>query len=767
MSEIQWLDRLDPAQVAFGSKARALARLQQRGYPVAPGFVIPAAEFEAALAHLHQTEPSAVDLACSNRLNTDDRHALQATARQLRAALQATPLSAPLATQLTAAAARLPACAIVRPSLVLPETQVAVPGLLGAIACHSTPEAIATAVRGVWAELFAARSLVYWHHANCPLANVGLALLVQPLSPAKAAGTASTAGNPWKLQAVPGLGHSLTRGEADPDRYDIDAHDGTLRHQQRGFKPLRYRPSDREPLYAEPADERDAPALDAAQLAAIVSLLRRLDAERPDGFELEWTSGDSVQIVQFEPALTCDLSSQPIARSVRLQGVAAAPGRASGTAQVIVDGYAASLPDDAIVVAEAIAPEWLPLLKQARGLVVERGGLTSHAAILARELGIAAVVGATGALEYFQDGDRIALDGHRGEVWSGMIGEGERDGSGTGVGSERGELGFAAGTDGEREEGEASAIATERAAAALGISSRSLQFAAAATGRPVRGMQLWASCSQPERLAALAALPVDGIGLVRGERVLAEWVGSEPQSRWLPVRSAEVRDRLAERLLELARGVAPRPVTYRSTDWLPDGQPFAPLSLRRGTAAVRQDPRLFDLEVAALQQARARGGTNLRLLLPFARNVREVEFCRDRVAAAGLDIDLGVMVEVPALMFALPECVRAGVSWVAVGTSDLAQLVLASDREDPVALRLEDRPGFLAALRFLIEQAQAAGLPCLLCGPLAAAPEAIAAAVQWGATGLVVEPDSVAIVHREILRLERQLLLEAARRHDL
>jgi pyruvate,water dikinase len=381
---------------------------------------------------------------------------------------------------------------------------------------------------------------------------------------------------------------------------------------------------------------------------------------------------------------------------------------------------------------QSITPDWLPLLKKAAGVVAEQGGLTCHAAILARELGIPAVVGATGATQLLVSGKTFLIDGDRGEVYA----------------------------------LESQVTATPEVTPVAETPPLSAKITT----------KLMANLSQISSLEKAANLPLDGVGLLRSELMLLEALRGQHPQEWINSgRQLELGAIMAELVGQFAEAFAPRPVFYRSLDWRSHEFPSFtgnlsrppetnPILGWRGTFSYQQDPALFDLELRALAQVQQLGYHNLRLLLPFVRTVEEFSFCRQRVELAGLTQDaqfeLWIMAEVPSVIFLLPDYVQAGVQGISIGTNDLTQLLLGVDREQAQMATVfnERHPAVIRAIQQLIQLAKQAGIPCSICGQAPAQyPEMVEQLVQWGITAISVELDAVERTYSAIARAENGL----------
>lgn len=763
MDYLHLLEAIQPAQRALvGEHAFRLSQLQRQGYPTLPGIVVDSTSCARAIAAACESEPALADLWQQVAGEPEDisANSLQHQARAAARAIQTIPTTEAMAiaTALQEMLATWPVVAVaLRPSFAFPGAERrSIPDLLGDRAVRGDrPEELAIALQQLWIQAFSGQSLFYWRKLGVPLSALGVSVLVQPLFPTKIAGQVRATPECWEIETISGLGHSLIRGEADPERCLLVPDSGRIISQQPGQQLRIYQPTAAiaNAIESIPLDTKlPFPLLDLPCLEQLTAVLQQLALDTPE-FELDWEfslAEERLHLGRWSPLLPP--ANAPAARRPgrgSLRGIAAAPGRAIASAYLLEAGERASvLSPGWIVVARQIAPAQLPLLEQASGIILEEGGLTSHGAILARELGIPAVVGVPAATAILHPGQTIALDGDRGEV--------DPDPDPTPEPAIVSELPPTAGPANPPANPNPIAAAVE--AAPLPVEDERLW-----------GTQLLVNLSQAKSAPEAARLPVDGVGLLRADLLLLAATKQHPLATWLQ------RDRrpqlLALLIGELERIVvpfAPRPVFYRACDWLDaegtetEGTPWLG---RRGTARIRQDPTLFDLELAAIAQLRQQGHAQLKLVLPFVRSVEEFQFCRQRAIAAGLaDLEIWLMLEVPSALLLLPDYAAAGAAGFAIGTNDLTQLVLGVERDAPDQPYDERHPAMLAALQQAIAQARDLGLPCSLCGQMVARfPETIDACIRWGITALSVEPTAVTATAQAIARAERRLLLDAAR----
>ncbi|PSB27001.1 putative PEP-binding protein [Stenomitos frigidus] len=831
MANLYWLDQIQPHHRALvGNKAFYLSQLLQKEFPVVPGFVVSARMLRQFLEAIDWSEPLFADLPHSSlRLDIENPRQLQAIAQQLRQAIEVPALPVAWLTELNAAIQQLQTPVVVlRPSLFVKATASKAPKVK-AIAdgrsstlfdiqiCHATEAELAQGLKCLWAQLFRAKSLFYWQRLGIPLHQVKLAVLVQPLRSAIASGSVQRREQTFQVESTTGLGMAIAWGEVSPDVYEAEATSGIVRTQQLGKRAIVYQAADGSAVQPKPDEltasmvetalaphltplashphalpllqaylpddiQRSRFSLTDAQVSTLVQLVQGVVASFSNVSALEWTlttekDGESAQFCLTQViTLASQARSQTLhhalqpssptvvtlnrllcspgeavtleqtlstkeSQALLVSGLAAGQGRSIANASVIspLHNTLDTIPLGTILVAEMLPPDWLMLIKQAAGIVLEQGSMTSHSAIIARELGVPAVVAAPNATQQIQTGELIMIDGDRGHVYR------------------LGDM-----TDPVHH-----------------LPDAPPANVMAPGDRPLLGTRLMVNLSQPDQLESIAALPIDGIGLLRGELMALSVLEHQHPLQWLQSgRSADLVERLATRISQFAAALAPRPVFYRSLNLrshesrsLPGGEAVAaeinPTLGLHGTFSYCLDPALFDLELAALAQVQA-AYSNIHLLLPFVRTVEEFSFCQERVHKAGLtrnpEFQLWIMAEVPSVLFLLPDYVRAGVQGIAIGTNDLTQLLFGADRDHSAMASAFDarHPAVRAAIAQLIQQAKQAGIPCSICGQAPSHdPELVEMLVRWGIASISVDPGAVETTYGAIARAEA-LLLETA-----
>jgi pyruvate, water dikinase len=763
VDKLYWLDQIklqDRAKV--GVQAFDLSKIKQQGYPVLPGFVVEGDVLRQFLETLNSSESLIADLPHSSlHLDVNNWRQLQQVAGRLRQEIiSATVPHHWVRTIFQAARQWQRSSLILRPSLAISTNQEMknISGLLESVYCPCEEEEIGKALKLLWSQLFRARSLLYWRSVGISLPKINLGVLVQPVNNAIASGIINTKSSGWDIEATWGLGLAITNGEVLPDVYYIEPKTGVVTERQLGNKMLAYRLNHDTAFSAQQLQptldtnfllaylleesQQQEYALPEEYLQELITLGNQVVGELGTNLTMKWTIAQeslSTKLYITEVAVP-----QPVNKNVQfIQGIGAARGRIIANTYILSSSQKPiQVPKGVILIASVITPDCLPLLQGVAGIITEQGGLTSHGAILARELGIPAVVSATGATTLLQTGEKLLLDGDKGEVYR-LTEDGEKFSS---------------------EEIE-------------GLINQEKNVNYQPTNLPIIATKLLVNLSQERLIEQVQHLPVDGVGLLRSELMMLNILeGKHPREWIIEGNQAELLELLSEQIRQFARAFSPRPIFYRSLDYLSYDLPSLSTETssilgERGVFSYMQNPAVFELELQALAIVQASGYRNINLLLPFVRSVEEFIFCRHKVEQAGLtkisQFQLWIMAEVPSVLFLLPEYIKAGVAGISIGTNDLTQLLLGIDREQGKLGTIfdESHPAVMAAIAQLINMAQAGGIPCSICGQAPVLyPDIIDQLIAWGITSISVEPEAVERTYQAIARAEQRLILAAARR---
>jgi pyruvate,water dikinase len=516
-----------------------------------------------------------------------------------------------------------------------------------------------------------------------------------------------------------------------------------------------------------PEDERrraclpDEAVMELAAAAIAIEQHYSHRAGRWTPMDIEWAQdgpGGALHIVQARPETVA--SRRPVQELVRhVLAPGAQPPRVLACGRAVGEGIAtgrirrieaaaalALFEPGEVLVAPMTTPDWEPVMKRAAAIVTERGGRTCHAAIVARELGIPAVVGAAGALQALAPGQAVTVSCAEGEIAHVYDGTLEH-------GVERTDLGTL----------------------------------------PRTRTRLMVNLGNPGLAWKTALLPCDGVGLARLEFVISEHVGAHPMALLHPERITDASQRrrvqalwqeagspsgaayfvekLSEGVGTIAAAFWPRPVVARLSDFksneyagLPGGADFEPrednpmLGLRGAARYVHPAyAEAFALECAALARVRAEMGlSNLAVMVPFCRRLEEARAVLAAMARHGLargsgptqaadgrGLQVVMMCEIPnnvILMDEFAACFDA----FSIGSNDLTQLTLGVDRDSALVASSFDEgdAGMLRMYRLAIEGAHRQERPIGICGQAPSdRPEIARALVALGIDSLSLSPD--------------------------
>lgn len=608
-------------------------------------------------------------------------------------------------------------------------------------------------VKLCWSSLFTPRAIFYREEKGFNHFKVNLAVIVQEMIQSEISGIAFTVDpttndkHKMVVEAVWGLGELIVQGSVTPDKYELERHSLEILNIDRQPQTRELvRDGRRTKERSVSKSRQKKQKLSEKEIKELAKILQRIHTHYFFPQDIEWArSRGKFYIVQSRPITTLrEISNDKLQMSngetmtkVResvLKGQGASPGIATGVVKIVESPKKlGKIKKGDILVAKMTSPDFVPAMKMAGAIVTDEGGVTSHAAIVSRELGIPCVVGTKEATKVLKDGMVVTVDGKSGTVRKG--------------GRAR---------DKDRE--------TETTVAKEIIPNESIRTAT----------KIYVNLAEPEKAAEVAKLPLDGVGLLRAEFMLAQ-VGVHPRHTIAQGRQEKYISKLVEGLSEFCKNFYPRPVVYRATDFktneyrnLDGGKAYEPEEANpmlgfRGAYRYIADPDVFELELAGVRRVRETY-KNLWVMIPFVRSPQELLEVKRIMAAAGLmrspSFKLWLMVELPVNVILIEDFIKVGIDGVSIGSNDLTMLITGTDRDNSeVAQAFNERsPAVLWALEKTVKACRKHGVTSSICGQAPSSyDDLVGYLVDLGITSVSVNPDAVGRVQKVVYEAERKI----------
>lgn len=425
-------------------------------------------------------------------------------------------------------------------------------------------------------------------------------------------------------------------------------------------------------------------------------------------------------------------------KKIILKGLGASPGLASGKVKIIRDiDELDKIQTGDILVTVMTTPDMVPAMRRASGILTDEGGVTCHASIVSRELGIPCIVGTGDATRKVKDNQLITMDGTKGLVYEGEIAAPK-----------------------EEEEKVIGEIPPE--APLLTVT------------------EVKVNVSMPEAAKKAASTGADGVGLLRTEHMMLT-PGVHPKKFIKDGKEEELIKILVENIMKVADAFYPKPVWYRTLDAPTDefktleggeDEPYEhnPMLGWRGIRRELDEPEILKAEFKAIKRLREKGYTNIGIMIPLVQHPDELRRAKEIAEEVGLkphrDVEFGIMVEIPAAALIIEDFIDVGVDFVSFGTNDLTQYTLAIDRNNELVADLytEGHPAVMKLVERVIKKCREAGVKTSICGQAGSIPWIVERLVELGIDSVSANTDAVGEVRRTVARVEQKIMLKAARK---
>jgi len=792
---IIWFEGLRKTDIpSVGGKNANLGEITSAGIPVPPGFALTAYAYKKFIedtgisSKIYEIIKETVTI-------VGDPKQYEIASRKIRELIEATPMPKDIENAIRSAYEQL--C-----------KKLSINDVFVAVRSSATAEDLADAsfagqqetflnVRGIsevlaytvkcWSSLFTPRAIFYRDEKGFAHEKVFLSVGVQKMVNSKAAGVLFTinpvTGDPGQIviDGNWGLGEAVVSGSVTPDAFVVDKKTLRIIDRRLAKKTVQYirDPNTGKTVHAEvPLAQQEQPCISDEEILKLSELAKRIEEHYGKPQDIEWAIDRdlpwpiNVFMVQSRPETVwsqkaaetptraeAEATGQAEMLKVVVKGIAAGRrGFGIGVAKVVVDPEEASrvMQKGDVLVTDMTNPDYVPFMKLAGAIVTDKGGVTCHAAIVSRELGIPCVVGTENATKLMVTGKKYTVDSKSGVVYEGVL---------------------------------------QTLTAQLSSASGTSVSGTAVTGGvfqsvPVTATKIYMNLGVPEKVEDYKDLPFEGIGLMRMEFILASYIGEHPMSFVETGRSQVFVDKLAEGIATVARTIQPRPVVVRFSDFktneyreLKGGEKYEivennPMLGWRGCSRYISEwyEKAFRLECQAIRKCRREWGLkNVWAMIPVVRTVWEakevLEIMREEGLERSKDFKVWFMAETPSIAILADEFSKL-CDGFSIGSNDMTQGILMIDRDSERLGQMgyfdERDPAVERILAHLIKTAHENGATVSICGEGPSnLPDFAEFLVIAGIDSISVNNDAVISTKRLVASIEHKIMLQRlAEQHE-
>jgi len=781
---VSWFENLRVTDIpVVGGKNASLGEMINAGLPVPPGFAITAYSYEKFLEETHLAEKIYEVI---NEVITDknDPKLYDVASKKIRELIEKTAVPKEIETAIRAAYKEM------NKRLNLKETFVAV---RSSATAEDLPDAsfagqqetflnirgsvdLMDKVRKCWSSLFTPRAIFYRNEKGFAHEKVFISVGVQKMVNSRAAGVMFTinpiSGDPEEImiEGNYGLGETVVSGVVNPDNYLVDKKTVAIKERRISKKNIQYLrdPKTGSTVHLEiPEDRQKVPCLSDEEVFKLAELAKRIERHYGKAMDIEWAIDqdlpfpENMFIVQARPETVW--GSKPVENRVAelknpeeqlrvvVKGISAGKrGYGVGIAKVVLN------PDEAnremkkgdILVTDMTNPDFVPFMKIASAIVTDKGGVTSHAAIVSRELNIPCVVGTENASQIMKTGQKYTVDSRNGIIYEGVLAQAVQP--------------------------------AEVPDSSTGTTTFAMQ---AIESAPVTATKILMNLAIPEKIEDYKNLPFQGIGLMRTEFIFASYIGEHPCSFVETGQSQKLVNKLADGISIVARAIQPRPVVVRFSDFKTNE--YRDLKGGDKYEIVEENPMLgwrgcsryiskwyidaFRLECQAIKKCRTEWGLkNVYVMLPMVRTVWEakkvLEIMKEEGLERGRDFKVWFMAETPSIAIMADEFSKL-VDGFSIGSNDMTQGILMIDRDSERLGQMgyfdERDPAVKRIIAHLIRVAHENDCTVSICGEGPSnLPDFAEFLVRMGIDSISVNNDAVVSTKQNVAAIEQKIILE-------
>jgi pyruvate,water dikinase len=773
-----WFGNLRKTDVPLvGGKNANLGEMISSSLPVPPGFAVTAYSYEKFIKETHIAE-KIYEIINETVTDKNDPKQYDAASKKIRKLIEKSAVPEKIKKAVKSAYRELNKKLKLKNTFVAVRSSATAEDLPGASFAGQQetylnvkgPDDLIDKVVKCWSSLFTPRAIFYRNEQGFAHDKVFISVGVQKMVNSRAAGVMFTL-NPVTgetdeivIEGNYGLGETVVSGAVNPDDFVVDKKTLKIKERRIARKTVQYirDPKTGATVHLDvPEDKQKQPCVSEKEILKLGELAKRIERHYGSAQDIEWAIDkdlsfpENVFIVQSRPETVW--SGKPMEKAqveekrpeeklkVVVKGLAAGKrAYGVGVAKVVLspEEAADTMQKGDILVTDMTNPDFVPFMKIASAIVTDKGGITSHAAIVSRELAIPCVVGTETATEVMKTGKEYTVDARNGIIYEGLLRE-----------------------------------ATEATAEASG------SLVAVADSVPVTATKIYMNLGVPEKIDDYKNLPFEGIGLMRTEFILASAIGEHPLHFVETGEGQKFVDKLAEGVATVARAIQPRPVVVRLSDFktneyrdLKGGDKYEiveenPMLGWRGCSRYisKWYKEAFRLECQAIKKCRTEWGLkNVWVMLPMVRTLWEAEKVLAIMKEEGLersrDFKVWFMAETPSIAIMADKFSKM-VDGYSIGSNDMTQGILMIDRDSERLGQMgyfdERDPAVKRIIAHLIKVAHENGCTVSICGEGPSnLPDFAEFLVRAGIDSISVNNDAIVATKKHVASVEQKIILE-------
>ncbi|MCH8821012.1 phosphoenolpyruvate synthase [Patescibacteria group bacterium] len=758
MKYIVWFSQIDKEDVDIvGGKGANLGEIRRIGSPVPDGFVVTS---KAYFEFLEKNKLGVRVEEILGKLDYNNQELVDEISEHIKDVIKSSPLPEEIISEVRNEYKKLSnskGYVAVRSSATVEDLSVkSFAGQLDTFLNLNNLDNILSSIKKCWASLYNPRALLYLKESGLGKSKIGVAVIIQEMVQSEVSGVMLTVdpmtNNKDRLviESVWGLGNLIVEGVVTPDHYEVAKSSFTIINKKISTQTTQ--------LILAKEQNKEIPVSAAYQniqkvsdekIIELAKIGRKIENTYLFPQDIEWAiENNKLYILQSRPVTSAE--SEPdekfekteINLPVLVKGTPTSPGIAQGVAKIIKSSkQVARVKRGDILVLPVNNHNFIAALKKAAAVITDKGGETSHAAIIAREMGLPCVVGTSIATNMIKPDTVVTVNGSTGIVYKG------------GLPYKR----------------------ISRLVASFEDKSASNKKEPADKKTATK---IFVNLVDSTLAYEISQKNVDGVGLLRAEFLISE-IGIHPKKLIEKNKKDLYIKKIIEGLKISCASFDPRPVVYRVSDYtsneyknFKNGSQYEieeenPLLGFRGAIRYISEPEIFSLELEAIKYVRNKLNLkNLWLLIPYVRTLEEMANIKRMVAASGLHrsstFKLILSVEVPSTVFLIDKFLDIGIDGISIDLADLTSLLLGADRGNEKIFKYfsDLDKSVLWALERVIKEARRKRVYSTLVGQnTVLSPQLVDKVIEWGIDSISVTPDMIESTRNTVYEAEKRVVV--------